>query len=118
MPKFQSYWEFATVALALLTWAGRHRAHALAVLSDNTSALQDALHLKGNKQMLPIARELAWRRARFGWRYEVGHLPSEHNVLADALSRLFAPDASTIPSELRAAREIAPAQLKDLWRLE
>jgi hypothetical protein len=59
------------------------------------AALQDAIALRG-KGAIPgmniIARELAWRKAAFGWEYQVAHLPKELNLIADALSR-----AASIP---------------------
>ena len=40
--------------------------------------------------MNAIAREIAWRKIVFGWRYSLTHLPEELNDEADALSRLEA----------------------------
>ena len=78
-----------------------------------------ALHLKGRNALSKISRELAWRRARDGWRYVVGHLPSERNVLADALSRLAAPghSAKALPSELGGATRLDPPEIASLWTI-
>ena len=56
------------------------------ILGDNTAALQNTLDLKGNDALLSIAREVAWRKARYNWQYGVGHLPSEFNDAPDSLS--------------------------------
>ena len=79
------------IALALCTWLGRWPSVALALLNVNVSALQLTLELKGKTGMLAIARELAWRKARFNWNFEVAHLPTQQNKLADALSRIHDP---------------------------
>lgn len=50
--------------------------------------------------MAAIAREIAWRRARYNWQYMIGHLAAEHNMEADAISKLSAPDRLAIPASL------------------
>ena len=105
-PKFQSFWEFFCLALGLCIWAPEFcDTNSLAVITDNTSALQNALDLKGSGVQLAVAQELAWRRVRCGWSYAPGHLPSEQNKLADSLSRLSAPQAAQLPEELRGLRQ-------------
>ena len=67
-----------------------------------------------------VARELAWRKVRFGWRYSVAHLPAEGNVWADALSRLVAPQGSeskTFPPDLAGVPEVQPPTFDDTWLL-
>ena len=44
---FQSFWEFATLLLALCTWGDRFVHEKVAVLGDNTAALSSALAFKG-----------------------------------------------------------------------
>ena len=61
------------------------------VLGDNAAALQEAISLRGNRQLNRLSRELAVLRARHTWHIVVGHLPSEHNTFADACSRVHAP---------------------------
>ena len=75
-----------------------------------------ALNLRGRASLSKITRELTWRQVRQAWLYDVGHLPSEANVVADALSRLRAPpgcDRKAFPEALRGARrrEIDPSSL-------
>ena len=87
------------------------------ILGDNLASLNLALNLKGKKILGKTSREIAWRQVRQGWRYMCGHLPSELNDTADALSRLSAPaeKARQIPSELRLAQRIEPPLLNDVW---
>merc|ERR1712194_887625 len=85
--KFQTFWEFATLLMALCTWGDRFVHERVAVLGDNTAALSSSLELKGRGVLLAVARELSWRQHRRRWAFDVGHLPSEHNEVADALSR-------------------------------
>ena len=44
--------------------------------------------LKAAPSLRKIARELAWRVARYQWRFLVAHVTTEMNTVADALSRL------------------------------
>ena len=74
--------------LCLVAWGHLFHTEVLAVVGDNTGAMQNTLDLKGRGVMLAVAREIAWRRERFGWKYKVGHIPSEYNTIPDALSRL------------------------------
>ena len=86
------------------------------IAGDNTAALTSALSLKGKGELLAVARELSWRQARRGWRFSVGHLPSEYNVVADALSRVADPKGCEWPSlALAGAEYTAPPRLRDLW---
>ena len=101
--------------ISLALWADAE--HNLAVLGDSMVALQNAMTLKGSTALAALARELAWRKARFGWIFTCGHLPAEANVVADALSRLTGPEAKFFPEELRmVARRKAPA-LHALWQV-
>ena len=104
-PAGQTTWELLALLVTLVLWGRSHRGHGIALLGDNTASLQAALQLRGRGALARIAREISWRRARDGWRYAVGHLPSERNVLADSLSRLHAPSAEhkCLPPELAGA---------------
>jgi hypothetical protein len=117
VPDFQSFWELFTLGLALTLWRPEFPGQSLAILSDNTAALQDALDLKGKGIMNQVALELAWRKARGQWVYEVGHLPAEQNTIADALSRLSAPDFKSLPECLSQAEFRSPPRPADFWKL-
>merc|ERR1712194_273249 len=113
---FQSFWEFATLLLALCTWGDRFVHERFAVLGDNTAALSSSLALKGRGVLLAVARELSWRQSRRLWAFDVGHLPSEHNEVADALSRTTDPKGCAWPSAALASAVFRkPPRLVDLW---
>ena len=65
-----------------------------------------------------IARELFILKARHNWRYAVAHLPSESNVLADALSRVAQPGRPSIPpAEVLEAAEVPIPHLSHIWTM-
>jgi len=116
-PRGQTTWEYLVVLLALDLWADRFRASGVALLGDNLAALNGAISLKGKSELNRITRELAWRKVRRGWHYACGHLPSEHNEIADALSRLTAPEGNRkiFPAALAASRARDFADPESLW---
>ena len=89
----------------------------LPILGDNTSSLTSILQVKGRRSMARVARELAWRKARWGWRYVVGHLPTEVNTMADALSRLADPQPAPIPQLLQAVTRIPAPDVGSIWQV-
>ena len=115
LPKWQSFWEYLTAVLAVCKWATPDR--CLALLGDNTASLECTLQLKGSGPMLAVARELAWRKGRQGLLVAAGHLPKEANQVADALSRLEAPDAAPFPAELASATRVTLAPLAQFWQV-
>ena len=112
-PRWQSLWELVTLLLALIVWGDNAVDCCLMVLGDNVSALQDALSLKGKGDMNHVAREISWRAARFRWIYDVQHLPSELNRVADALSRQFAVPPLPLPAEV--ARDSSIPRVPPPW---
>ena len=113
--RFQSFWEFSTLLLALCTWGDSFVDEKVSVLGDNTSALQDALTLSGKGIMNSVAREISWRQSRRRWSFDVGHLPSEYNVVADALSRTTDPKGCAWPAlALATAASASQPRLQDL----
>ena len=114
--RHQTFWEYATLLLCLMTWGDHFIKEAVLVVGDNTASLSNALSLKGRGDLLAVSRELSWRQARRWWQFSVGHLPSEHNVVADALSRRTDPKGVPWPSlALRSAAFKAPPNLRDVW---
>ena len=115
--KFQTFWEFLILLLALMVCGNNFIAEQVAVLGDNTGALQNALDLKGRGILAAVARELAWRQARFGWSFAIGHVPSEKNVVPDALSRQYEYKPSPFPTAALAQAQVrASPDCKGLWR--
>jgi hypothetical protein len=97
----QTFLELFAVLISAILWATTTSSPSeyLVILGDNTAALQSALGLKGKGPLMAVARELSWRQALYNWTFSVGHLPTEANSVADALSRLDAPE----PSQARRA---------------
>jgi hypothetical protein len=117
LPEFQAFWELLACLVCLILWCDRFDGKSVAVLGDSTAALSDALNLTGKGHMIALAKEISWRQCRSGWRFRVGHLPSEHNLLTDALSRVAAPAQVALPhrSLSQAVRRKAPDAMS-LWR--
>ena len=114
--KFQSFWEFITLLLALIVWGDSYTEECITVLGDSTSALQDALKLSGRREMIAVAREVAWRQIRGNWKFKVGHLPAEYNLVSDALSRRHSPKPVLLPRLLSAAVERQVPTPMHVWR--
>ena len=90
----------------------------LSFFGDNTASLQLALSGKAKRELGHLARELFVRKAKEDWQFAVSHLPSEHNSVADALSRMAEPGrTSTPPAELEGAAEVHVPQPSSLWVL-
>ena len=115
LPKFQPFWEAVVVLQALILWASGRGRQPFAVLSDCLAALAATAGQKGKGAITAVIREVAWRSARQQWNIFVGHLPSEANLVADALPRLEAPLAAAFPKELEQARRRTPLSVECLW---
>ena len=117
VPEHQTFWELLALGLALCTWGDSFTRTSVALLNDNTAALQAALQLKGKGPMLQVAREIAWRKAKRGWSYEVGHVPTEQNGLADALSRQCGPSPQPLPEALKRVERCEGTAVAGFWKL-
>ena len=116
-PASQTFWEFSTLLLSLVCWGHYFVDEAVQVLGDNTGSLNNALSFKGRGILVAVARELAWRQARKGWQFSVGHLPSEYNTVADALSRWADPKGHVWPAlALAGAEPVSAPRLSSLWK--
>ena len=114
----QTIFEFFTVFMALQTFRHIVRKYGVLVGGDNLTSLQNLLGLRSSKTDLnAICREISWRKVLDGWRVFPVHYPKEVNTVADALSRLCAPDPSPRPTAalLGASLRIPPAQDDSLW---
>ena len=112
----QTFWEILTILMALEQWGDNFIHEEVAILGDNTGALQNILDLKGKGHQLAVAREVAWRKARRGWEYALGHLPTEKNNIADALSRLAESPDSFPHVALKNAKRVNPPSVAQLWK--
>ena len=116
--KFQSFYEALVILLGLMCWCEQRGSAPIALLSDNLGALSAASNAKGRGAVAAVVRELAWRTARFRWSIIVGHVPGELNVIADALSRLHAPEPSVFPAVLHSAKRRRPPEMSKVWRAQ
>ena len=98
--KHLPFFEALTALAAICTWCGPGRLQSAAVVGDNLAALTATIAFRGRGDLGRVTRELSLRQARWGLRLAVGHLPSELNTWADALSRQFGPQPPAIPAEL------------------
>ena len=113
---FQSFWEMVMVLVCLDLWGDDFRQEQLAVVGDNTGALQNALDLKGSGVMAAVAREISWRKERRGWSFSVGHIPAERNTVPDALSRQHEETPLPFPHHaLRHAHFRELTVISELW---
>ena len=85
----QTFFEVLVLVLAVELWCDGSR--PVAILGDNTGALQEALDLKGRGVQAPLSQALSILIIARSLHLSVGHLPSEANTAADALSRQSEP---------------------------
>ena len=85
----QTYLEVLVLVLAVELWGRTLR--PTIVLGDNLPALQEALTLKGRGLHGELAQALSVLIVSRSLAISVGHLPTEANTAADALSRLAEP---------------------------
>ena len=95
-----AFFEAVTALSAVQAWCveGPHR--HLALVGDNIAALTVALSFRGRGDLARVCREMALRQARLNLQLAVGHLPTEQNGIADALSRMAAPSPAALPAAL------------------
>ena len=114
--KPQSCWEFATLRLALCVWGTVLPSRLSLCWATTSERCRTRFPFEAKAPIEAVARELSWRQARRGWRFEVGHLSSEHNTVADALSRTADPKGAAWPAlALASATSKRPPFLGDLW---
>ena len=117
-PASQCFWEFLALLVSLVLWGDKFMHESLQIVGDNIGALSSALSLKGAGPLLTISRELAWRRARRQWKYVVGHIATESNIIPDLLSRQHDPRPAAFPSAAlaHAIRDSCP-EVASLWKV-
>ena len=102
-------WGCLAILVAIRLWAhlwGRDRI-TLNLIGDNIGALTMLVKLRPptrNPAMGIIARELALELAQLSFQPDATHTPGLSHVVADVLSRVYAPDGTgTVTSELHPA---------------
>ena len=91
----------------------------LVISSDNSGSLQLSVDMASTKQERALLRELAWRKAMGEWVFDVCHIPSENNTVADLLSMFFeTPEGQHIkPEIMKGAAVVRVPKLRELWTL-
>ena len=90
----------------------------MGLFCDNIGALTAAVSTRGRGDLARVCREIALRQARLGLVIAVGHIPSELNTWADALSRVHAPSPAAVPEELLRLTRRTPPHLGQLFSIE
>ena len=112
-----AFFEALTALAAVVAWCAGGRRSSIAVVGDNIAALTVAVSQRGRGDLGRICRELALVQARLGLTIAVGHLATELNTWADALSRLTAPEPSEVPAGLRKVPRLQWPSVDQLFRV-
>ena len=115
--KFLAFFEALTALIALTSFCGPGRLQTVALIGDNLGALSVALARPGRGDLAKVCREIALRQAKWCLRIAVGHLPSELNDLADALSRLHSPAPLPLPADIADLPRVPPPVHTSLFTL-
>ena len=119
-PAFNTLWESLALLVGLRLWLTRCPKHlVIRVKSDNVGALRMLLNLASKKeQMAIVAREVALDIAAGNYRLnELVHVSGITNVVADALSRLWAPHPASFPNIGTAVKDVVPELGDDFWKV-
>ena len=116
---FTTLWEALTLLICIRQWLTRNALLNVRIKSDSLGALRLAMKLSSSSPRLNqvaqgIALHLAIGDAQISL---LEHIPGVTNIQADALSRLTAPEAKSIPGFLSNAKRIFPPNRdSDFWR--
>ena len=114
----QTFFEIVGLVMAVEAWCGGNE--STAIFGDSLPALQELLDLKGRGLHERPAQVLAVLKATRTLDLSVGHLPTESNLAADALSRQEGPLEERKPwpfpqeQGVGLARVLRPRKLWDL----
>ena len=112
----QTAFEFLTLFVVAATFSDVLSSTGALIRGDNLGSLNVANGLRSTTPaMNAIAREIAWRRIIYKWRYKISHLPAEWNDEADALSRLEAEPRRAFPKSALSGASFVQAPLQDEW---
>ena len=118
-PAFTTLWEALAIAVAIKLWTDKlGPATTFELRSDSLGALS-AIAKKASRsaEMNKIIAEIALREAAVGVHItSPTHISGLSNDTPDALSRLWAPEAKSIPDQLRGVkRDSCPARDRSFW---
>ena len=112
-----TFWESLAFLMCAITWSSWIEAYPTMLVGDNVGSLQNSLDLKGKGPLLAVSRELAWRKARRNWQYDIAHIHTEYNKAPDMLSRVDSPSPVPWPTELlRGLTRAIPPRVNDIWK--
>ena len=124
-PKGQQLWESLAILVAIDIWASRWTQSrvVLKVRGDNVGALTLLIKMRpANAKQAIIARELALRLVELSFPPDPVHTPGIAHVVADKLSRVFAPEGAGVannkihPALKHAAETQAPMRNEEWYR--
>ena len=107
---FTTLWEALTLLISIRQWLVQKSLSNVRIKSDSLGALRLAMELSSSSPHLnKVAQEIALHLAIGDAQISLlEHIPGITNIQADALSRLNAPDAKTIPGSLSNAKRVFP----------
>ena len=116
-PAAQTFFEILALVLAVECWCPAGSPPTV-IWGDNLAALQEALSMRGRDLQEQLAQALAVLRGARSLDLAVGHLPSESNIHADCLSRIYAPGSDAkewpFPAEANVVCDV-PISPSTLW---
>ena len=116
--KYLAFFESVTALVGIELWTGASQLQTFGLVGDNIAALTAAVSTRGRGDVAKVCREIALRQARQNLVIAVGHIPSELNTWADALSRVHAPSPAGVPPQLLSLPRRAAPVLEHLFSLE
>ena len=119
-PAYNTLWEALALLVGLRLWLPKCPKNlSVRVKSDNVGALRMLLNLASRKELMAvIAREVALDIAAGNYRLtELVHVSGITNVVADALSRLWAPHPASFPNIGTAIKDAVPSLGSGFWKV-
>jgi hypothetical protein len=118
-PAFTTLWEALAIAVAIKLWTSKLGPSASFELRSDSLGALSAIAKKASRatEMNKIIAEIALMEAVLGVSItSLSHIPGLSNDTPDALSRLWAPEAKSIPDRLQeVTREDCPVRDRSFW---
>jgi hypothetical protein len=118
-PAFTTLWEALAIAVAIKLWSSKLGPTASFELRSDSLGALSAIAKKASKaaEMNKIIAEITLMEAVLGVSItSLSHIPGLSNDTPDALSRLWAPEAKSIPARLQGVtRESCPDRDRSFW---
>ena len=113
-PGFNTLWEALAALVSLRVWSSRFKPGDRVLRSDNTGVLESMASRSASSAHLNfLQKERSLDEALGGYPVEaLQHIPGLSNTVADALSRLSAPEPKSLPRELWSVPRV-PVPVRD-----